>query len=76
MSDWHTIDASEVVRRLGTDAFAGLAEAEAARRLQEHGRNEIAEGGGRASRHIGPRVGEQPGRTAERGMAGADPCRQ
>ncbi|MBP1724785.1 MAG: ATPase, type [Deltaproteobacteria bacterium] len=49
MSDWHRIDAVDVVKRLGTDATAGLAESEAARRLQEHGRNEIAERGGRSA---------------------------
>ena len=49
MSDWHRIDAIDVVKRLGTDATAGLAESEAARRLQEHGRNEIAERGRRSA---------------------------
>ena len=49
MSDWYRTDAAEVVKSLGTDAFAGVAESEAARRLQEHGRNEIAERGGRSA---------------------------
>ena len=43
MSDWHRIDAADVVKRLGTDASAGLAESEAARRFEESGPNEIAE---------------------------------
>jgi Ca2+-transporting ATPase len=49
MSDWHRIDAADVVKRLETDAAAGLAESDAARRLKESGPNEIAEGGRRSA---------------------------
>ena len=39
---WHALSADEVARELATPAAAGLDEAEAARRLARHGRNEIA----------------------------------
>jgi len=41
---WHRMDPRELVEALGSDAAQGLSEAEAARRLDEHGRNELAEG--------------------------------
>jgi Ca2+-transporting ATPase len=52
MSDWHRIDAAEVVKRLGADATAGLAESEAARRFKESGPNQIAERGRRSASKI------------------------
>ncbi|REK58523.1 MAG: calcium-translocating P-type ATPase, SERCA-type [Thermobacillus sp.] len=41
---WHRLDPRELVEALGSDAASGLSAAEAARRLAEHGRNELAEG--------------------------------
>jgi Ca2+-transporting ATPase len=38
---WHTLEADEAARRLGTSAGAGLAADEATRRLAEHGPNEL-----------------------------------
>jgi Ca2+-transporting ATPase len=41
MSDWHQLDTTDVLKRLGTDSTAGLTTAEAGRRLAEHGPNEL-----------------------------------
>jgi Ca2+-transporting ATPase len=41
--DWHALAASDVAERLRSDAARGLAPAEAAQRLAEHGPNEVAE---------------------------------
>ncbi len=41
-TDWHTLDADEVVGRLESDAFEGLSAKEAAHRLEEYGPNELA----------------------------------
>ena len=41
MSDWHQLDATDVLERLGTDSAAGLTTQEADRRLAEHGPNEL-----------------------------------
>ena len=41
MSDWHRLDTTDVIEQLGTDSAAGLTTAEAARRLEEHGPNEL-----------------------------------
>ncbi len=38
---WHALDAADVLADLGSDAEQGLSEAEAARRLAEHGLNEL-----------------------------------
>jgi len=38
---WHSLDAAETLAALGTDAHAGLAAEEAARRLAEYGPNEL-----------------------------------
>jgi P-type Ca2+ transporter type 2C len=38
---WHTLDADQVARALGTDVDAGLSDAEAARALERHGPNVI-----------------------------------
>ena len=40
---WHTLAVDAVVHRFETDVVAGLSEAEANRRLQEHGSNKLAE---------------------------------
>ena len=40
-SAWHTSEAAEVLRALGTDAERGLSDEEAARRLEERGPNEL-----------------------------------
>ena len=45
---WHTLTVAEVAARLRTDAGRGLAEAEAARRLQQYGPNALAETQGRS----------------------------
>jgi Ca2+-transporting ATPase len=42
MTPWHEQSAEAALRELGTDAAAGLSQAEAARRLAEHGHNELA----------------------------------
>ena len=41
MSDWHQLDATDVLEQLGTDSAAGLTTPEAGRRLAEHGPNEL-----------------------------------
>jgi Ca2+-transporting ATPase len=41
MSDWHQLDTTDVLARLGTDSAAGLTTAEADRRRAEHGPNEL-----------------------------------
>ncbi len=43
---WHALSAEEAARRLATPADRGLDEAEAARRLESYGRNEIASAAG------------------------------
>src|SRR5688500_11051563 len=45
--DWHVLPADEVVRRLATDSGQGLQDAEADRRLTEHGPNELRDDAGR-----------------------------
>jgi Ca2+-transporting ATPase len=40
-ADWHRIDADAVLEQLGSDASHGLSRPEAARRLSQHGANEI-----------------------------------
>ena len=47
-SAWHTSEAAEVLRALGTDAERGLSDEEAARRLEELGSNELEDRGGRS----------------------------
>ena len=42
MTNWHQIDPLSAVEKLGSDASAGLGEAEATRRLSDYGRNELA----------------------------------
>jgi Ca2+-transporting ATPase len=42
---WHQLDSSAVLRELRVDPAAGLSDAEATRRLAEHGRNELVESG-------------------------------
>ena len=42
MSDWHQHDSTAVLQQFGVDAASGLTEAEAARRLMQYGRNELA----------------------------------
>ncbi len=41
MSDWHQLDTTDVLERLGTDSTAGLTSTEAGRLLAEHGPNEL-----------------------------------
>jgi Ca2+-transporting ATPase len=45
--DWHVLPADEVVRRLAADSGQGLQDAEAGRRLTEHGPNELRDDTGR-----------------------------
>src|SRR5215207_672290 len=45
---WHTSEAAQVLRALGTDAGSGLSDEEAARRLEERGPNELEDRGGRS----------------------------
>src|SRR5215207_2555796 len=44
---WHTSEAAQVLRALGTDAGSGLSNEEAARRLEKRGPNELEDRGGR-----------------------------
>src|SRR5215204_2301456 len=46
---WHTSEAGEVLRALGTDAGSGLSNEEAVRRLGERGTNELEDRGSRRS---------------------------
>ena len=41
---WHQLDQRELTAALGSDPAAGIGAAEAAQRLQRHGRNELSEG--------------------------------
>jgi P-type Ca2+ transporter type 2C len=45
---WHTSEAAEVLRALGTDAASGLSNEEADRRLEEQGTNELVDRGTRS----------------------------
>lgn len=45
MANWHQLEPPAVLRKLLTDPLAGLSEAEASRRIAEHGRNELADSG-------------------------------
>jgi Ca2+-transporting ATPase len=45
-TNWYNLPAAEVVERLDSDAERGLSDDEAARRLAEHGPNELVERGG------------------------------
>ncbi len=45
---WHTSEAAEVLRALGTDVGLGLSNEEASRRLEERGPNELEDRGGRS----------------------------
>ena len=45
MAEWHACDVHTVVERLGTDGLRGLTNEEAARRLAEHGPNELEDRG-------------------------------
>ena len=40
-NSWHRLDASSIIHRLGSDGSSGLKQGEAARRLIEHGANEL-----------------------------------
>lgn len=44
---WHTLRGEETLQRLQSDLRTGLSQAEAARRLEQDGRNELVEQGGR-----------------------------
>lgn len=52
MSDWYNMEASAVVAEYKTDLDTGLSDAEAQRRLQEHGPNEIIDRGVKSIWHI------------------------
>ncbi|MGK7894667.1 MAG: HAD-IC family P-type ATPase, partial [Xenococcus sp. (in: cyanobacteria)] len=45
MSKWYQLESAEVLQQLGSDATLGLSSPEAARRLAEHGANELQERG-------------------------------
>jgi Ca2+-transporting ATPase len=45
---WHTTEAGQVLRALGTDAGTGLRIEEASRRLRERGPNQLEDGGARS----------------------------
>ena len=47
MNNWHQLESSAVLEHLNTNATTGLSSTEAARRLAEHGPNELVEQGGR-----------------------------
>jgi len=48
MTEWHRLDAQEAVEQINSDLQNGLNSAEAARRLAEHGPNELVERGHRS----------------------------
>jgi P-type Ca2+ transporter type 2C len=48
MSDWYQLERKVVLEQLATDQASGLSEQEAARRLAQHGRNELVETGARS----------------------------
>ncbi len=48
MSDWYKLDATTTLQQLGVTAAQGLSDEQAARRLGEHGPNELIERGGRS----------------------------
>jgi Ca2+-transporting ATPase len=48
LQGWHTLTVAEVAAELRTDSVRGLAEAEAARRIQQYGPNALAESHGRS----------------------------
>jgi hypothetical protein len=50
--DWHRINVETSVVELGTDRRAGLSSEEASKRLQQYGRNELLERGGRSPLRI------------------------
>jgi Ca2+-transporting ATPase len=52
MQHWHQLEPSVILRQHGTDAIQGLSAAEAARRLIQHGPNELAERGGKSAWRI------------------------
>ena len=52
MSDWHRLEPKEVLTRLETDPERGLSQAEAERRLDEYGPNELVEHGLKSPLHI------------------------
>jgi magnesium-transporting ATPase (P-type) len=52
MSDWYQQDSTHVLRQLDVNAASGLTEAEAARRLQKYGINELVGTGGFARQVI------------------------
>lgn len=41
MSNWHSMEAADVLKELGTDLHQGLSEAEVKRRIEKHGFNEL-----------------------------------
>jgi Ca2+-transporting ATPase len=47
MTEWHTLEAQEAVRQIGSDLNSGLSPAEAERRFNEYGPNELVERGGK-----------------------------
>ena len=47
MNNWHQLESSAFLEHLNTNATTGLSSTEAARRLAEHGPNELVEQGGR-----------------------------
>ncbi len=52
MSDWYKQSPDKILKHFNTSAENGLAEAEAARRLEEHGPNELVESGLKSPWHI------------------------
>ncbi|MDL1909769.1 cation-translocating P-type ATPase [Chloroflexi bacterium CFX6] len=48
MTEWHTLDTQEAVRKVDSDLENGLSAAEAERRLAEHGPNELVERAGKS----------------------------
>ena len=52
MSSWYQLEAGEVAARLGTDLSLGLTTVDAARRLQDHGANELVDRGSRSAAAI------------------------
>ena len=43
MSDWHQLEAADVLHKLGSDRLLGLSKSEVTRRLEKYGANKLRE---------------------------------
>lgn len=52
MSHWYQLEATDVLKQLGTDALEGLSHGEATRRLEAYGANKLIEQGAKTAGSI------------------------